>query len=145
LLLDILKPIYDYCVSRGYNPEGEAVRVGDWPVQFIPAFSPLTAEAMREAEVAEVEGVPLRVVSANYLALIALSTGRPKDFVRVLALTESGAVSFEGLEPLAKRHGLSGQLQRFRSRFQGSRVPFRGKALPGSQKTPQTASDTTRP
>jgi hypothetical protein len=25
--LDILKPIYDYCASKGYSPEGEAVRV----------------------------------------------------------------------------------------------------------------------
>jgi len=117
--LDVFKPIYDYCISKGYSPEGEAVRVGDWPVQFIPAFSPLTEEAMREAEVAEIEGVPLRVVSANYLALIALSTGRPKDFARILALTESASVSLDGLEPLAKRHGLSGQLQRFKSRFWG--------------------------
>ena len=116
--LDILKPIYDYCVSKGYRPEGEAVRVGDWPVQFIPAFSPLTAEAMREAEIGEIEGVPLRVVSANYLALIALSTGRPKDYARVLALVESGSVSLDGLVHLAKQHGLSGQLQRFIARFQ---------------------------
>ena len=116
--LDILKPIYDYCVSKGYSPEGEAVRVGDWPVQFIPAFSPLTAEAMREAEIVEIEGVPLRVVSANYLALIALSTGRPKDYARVLALVESGSVSLDGLVHLAKQHGLSGHLQRFIARFQ---------------------------
>ncbi len=26
----------------GYLPEGEAIRVGDWPVQFIPAFNELT-------------------------------------------------------------------------------------------------------
>ena len=35
--------------------EGEAIRVGKWPVQFIPAFIPLTEEAMREAETAEIE------------------------------------------------------------------------------------------
>jgi hypothetical protein len=29
--LDILKPINDYCVSKGYRSEGDAVRVGDWP------------------------------------------------------------------------------------------------------------------
>jgi hypothetical protein len=73
---------------------------------------------MREAEIVEIEGVPLRVVSANYLALIALSTGRPKDYARVLALAESGSVSPDGLVPLAKQHGLSSQLRRFRARFQ---------------------------
>ena len=80
--LDILRPVYDYCASRGYRPEGEAIRVGDWPVQFIPAFDRLTEEAMRAAEHAEVNGVPLRVVRADYLGVIALGTGRPKDFAR---------------------------------------------------------------
>ncbi|MGB9440149.1 MAG: hypothetical protein WCB15_19535, partial [Desulfobacterales bacterium] len=39
--LDVLSPIYAFCRERGYLPEGEAIRVGDWPVQFIPAFSKL--------------------------------------------------------------------------------------------------------
>jgi hypothetical protein len=50
---DVLRPIHEYCASRGYRLEGEAIRVGDWPVQFIPAFNPLTEEAMREAQVAD--------------------------------------------------------------------------------------------
>ena len=36
--LDVLAPLYAFCRERGYNPEGEAVRVGDWPVQFMPVF-----------------------------------------------------------------------------------------------------------
>ena len=50
--LAILRPIYEFCANRGWYPEGEAVRVGDWPVQFIPAFNPLTEEAMRRADTA---------------------------------------------------------------------------------------------
>ena len=42
--LDVLGPLYDYCRTRGYEPEGEAVRVGAWPVQFVPVFSDLTRE-----------------------------------------------------------------------------------------------------
>ena len=114
---DILRPIYEYCTARGYRIEGAAIRVGEWPVQFIPAFSPLTEESMREAEVAEIEGVPLRVVRADHLALIALSTGRPKYFARILSMMESGSVSLAVLEPLAARHGLSAELKRFRARF----------------------------
>ena len=114
---DILRPIYEYCTARGYRIEGEAIRVGEWPAQFIPAFSPLTEESMREAEVAEIEGVPLRVVRADHLALIALSTGRPKYFARILSMMESGSVSLAVLEPLAARHGLSAELKRFRARF----------------------------
>jgi hypothetical protein len=115
--IDLLKPIYEFCASRGYVPEGEAIRVGDWPVQFIPVFNHLTEEAVREAESAEIEGVPIRVVRADYLAVIALSTGRPKDFARILALLESEAVSRKEVEELAARHGLRPDWQKFRRRF----------------------------
>jgi hypothetical protein len=42
--LDVLRPIYDYCAMQGFGSEGEAIRVGEWPVQFIPAFNPLTED-----------------------------------------------------------------------------------------------------
>jgi hypothetical protein len=115
--LDVLAPIYQFCISKGYAPEGEAVRVGAWPVQFIPAFSALTQEAMAKADTADFEGAPLRVVRADYLAAIALSVGRAKDFTRILALLESGSVSADGVAVLAARHGLSAAWQRFRTRF----------------------------
>ena len=93
--IDVLSPLYAFCRERGFEPEGEAIREGDWPVQFIPAFSPLTESAIREAETSDVDGVPLRVVRADYRAVIALSVGRAKDFARILALQEAGAVSDE--------------------------------------------------
>jgi hypothetical protein len=115
--LDILHPLYEYCAAKGYRPEGEAIRVGDWPVQFIPPFNSLTEEAMREAETAQIQGVPIRVVRADYLGIIALSTGRPKDFARILSLLDSGAVTTADLESLAARYGLSAEWQRFLRRF----------------------------
>ena len=115
--IDIPGPIYTFCASRGFQPEGESIRVGDWPVQFIPAFSPLTDEAMREAEVAAIEGIPIRVVRPDHLGVIALSTGRPKDYARILALLESGSVGRDDLQKLAERHGLAGEWHRFQERF----------------------------
>lgn len=115
--LDVLEPIYAYCRDRGYTPEGEAVRVGAWPVQFVPVFSPLTREAVSRADTAEFDGIPLRVVGAGYLAVIALSVGRAKDFARVLALVESGAVTRDDIGALAARHGLAGAWSRFTRRF----------------------------
>lgn len=115
--IDELSPIYEFCSSRGYAPEGEAIRAGDWPVQFIPAFNPLTAEAVREAETGEIDGVPLRVVRADFLATIALSTGRPKDFARILALLESGAVSSADITMLATRFKLQSEWRKFKERF----------------------------
>ncbi len=115
--LDVLSPIYAYCATKGYRPEGEAVRVGAWPVQFIPAFSPLTEAAMQNAETADYEGVPLRVVSADYLAVLALSVGRAKDSARILALLEAASTSRDRIASLAARHGLTEAWKRFGKRF----------------------------
>lgn len=115
--LNPLAGIYRFCAEKGYQPEGEAVRVGAWPVQFIPVFSPLTQEALRQAETADFEGVPLRVVRADHLAAIALSVGRAKDWTRIVALLESGSVGRDEMARLSNRHGLSDAWQRFEARF----------------------------
>ncbi|MGH9363712.1 MAG: hypothetical protein ACRD1B_00385 [Thermoanaerobaculia bacterium] len=115
--LDALQSLYEFCAARGYQPEGEAVRVGAWPVQFVPVFSPLTQEALALAETVDFEGVPLRVVRADHLAVIALSVGRAKDFTRILALFEAGSVTKEEIQELAGRHGLADAWKRFQKRF----------------------------
>jgi hypothetical protein len=118
--LDVLSPIYAFCRDRGYLPEGEAIRVGDWPVQFIPAFSKLTREAIRDAETGDLDGIPLRVIRADYLAVIALSVGRGKDFARVLALREADAVTDKEISDLAMRHNLTSEWNLFKERFDES-------------------------
>lgn len=115
--LDTLAEVYSFCAKKGFRPDGEAIRVGTWPVQFVPAFNPLTVEAMERADVADFEGVPLRVVRADHLAAIALSTGRAKDFTRILALLETGSVTAQQVAALAARHDLGEAWQRFTSRF----------------------------
>jgi hypothetical protein len=115
--LDVLLPIYTFCAQKGYHPEGEAIRVGAWPVQFVPIYSPLVSEAVEQADTVDFEGVPFRVVRADHLAVIALSVGRSKDFARILALLESGSVSREEIARLAERHDLSEAWKRFEARF----------------------------
>jgi hypothetical protein len=115
--LDPLTPIYEFCRARGYALEGEAVKVGAWPVQFIPVFNRLTGEALGQAEAVDFEGIPLRVIRADYLAVIALNVGRAKDFARILSLLECGAVSREQIASLAQRHQLSEAWTRFKRRF----------------------------
>jgi hypothetical protein len=115
--LDVPKPIYDFCAARGHPPEGEAIRVGAWPVQFIPVFSPLTEEALQQAETADFEGTPVRVIRADHLAVIALSTGRAKDYARILGLLESGSVGRDQVARPAARHGLEDAWRRFEARF----------------------------
>ena len=115
--LDVLAPIYAYCRSRGLSSQGQWIRVGSWPVQFIPPYSPITEAALREAVVEDFEGVPLRVVRADFLAMIALDTGRPRDFDRIIRMMEAGAIDLGGLQTLAEPHGLSPKLRAFRSRY----------------------------
>lgn len=115
--LDVLKDIYAFCAEKGYHSEGEAIRVGAWPVQFVPVFDDLTRAALEEAEEADFEGVPFRVVRADYLAVIALSVGRAKDFGRILALLESGSVKPADIKRLAGRFELSKAWDRFKKRF----------------------------
>ncbi|HEU5181156.1 MAG TPA: hypothetical protein VFW45_10200 [Candidatus Polarisedimenticolia bacterium] len=115
--LDVLSPIYAFCAERGYAAEGESVRIGTWPVQFIPTFSNLTREALEQAATADFGGVPLRVVGADYLAVIALSVGRAKDVARILALLESKSVTRDSIGLLARRHDLSDAWARFQEKF----------------------------
>lgn len=115
--LDALSPIYRFCASKGMEPEGEAIRIGAWPVQFIPVFSPLTEEAVAQAEAADYDGILVRVLRADHLAVIALSIGRAKDFARILALLESGSTTEDEIATLAFKHGLSNVWKRFKARF----------------------------
>ena len=115
--LDVLGDIYEFCAARGYRPEGEAILIGAWPTQFVPAFSALTEEAMEQAVTADFDGVPLRVVRADHLAVIALSVGRAKDLTRILSLLESGSVSRDAIKSLAARHDLAEAWCRFERRF----------------------------
>jgi hypothetical protein len=115
--LEVLRDIYAFCAARGYLPEGEAIQVGTWPTQFVPVFTPLTREALEQAETADFDGVPFRVVRAVHLAVIALSVGRARDLTRVLSLLESGAVTRQEIGLLAARHGLSAAWQQFELKF----------------------------
>ena len=115
--LDVLRPLYEFCSERGYRAEGEAVLVGAWPAQFIPVFSKLTREAMEQADIADFEGVPLRVVRPAHLAVIALSVGRAKDWTRILALLESGSVTRDEIGALAARHELLETWEVFQKKF----------------------------
>lgn len=115
--IDVLEPIYAFCATKGFHAEGEAIRVGAWPVQFIPVFDRLTREAMEQADTVDFEGEPLRVVRADHLAAIALGTGRTKDSVRILTLLEADSVTPEEIADLAEEHGLAEAWSRFKTRF----------------------------
>lgn len=105
--LAILTPIYDYLRSRGYGPKGEFIYVEMLPVQFLPVFNPLTDEAVERAQTIKFAGVPTRVMRPEHLIAIMLDTGRPKDYARIAAFLEQGAVNMRSLQAVLRRHGLA--------------------------------------
>jgi len=110
-------PIFDYLTARGGVPEGEYIRIGDWPVQFIPASGPLLEEALAQAAKIDVEGTMARVFSAEHLAVIALQTGRAKDKARLLQFLESGVLDAKRFQAVITRHSLGEAWKRFESQF----------------------------
>lgn len=116
-LILTLTPIYDFLKARGHAPDGDAMMVHKWPVQFLPAESRLLREAVESAREIDFEGVPARVMTAEHLMAIALETGRGKDFARLLMFVESKVADMERLRELLERHGLGAAWRRFERNY----------------------------
>ncbi len=72
---------------------------------------------MLHAEVGDIDGLAVRVVRADYLAVMALKVGRAKDRLRILALIESNAVSPVEIEKLANKYQLEYLWAKFKEQF----------------------------
>ena len=110
-------PIFDYLKKFGCRMEGEHIIISDWPVQFLPANGPLLEEALANAAEVDVEGNRARVFGAEYLAAIALQTGRAKDKARLLQFVEAGWLATAAFEELIVRHGLKEKWKKFSRQF----------------------------
>jgi hypothetical protein len=73
----------------------------------LPVFNPLNEEAVAHAREFDYEGIPVRVMTPEYLVAIMLQTGRSKDFVRVARFLEASAFDLGGLSQILKRHNLT--------------------------------------
>jgi hypothetical protein len=112
-----LTPIYEYLASNGYEAEGEAVNVEGWPVQFLPTYNPLVAEAVEQAVETKFKRTRTRVMSAEHLVAIMLQTSRTKDYGRAAEFLEAGAVDAARLTDILSRHGLTDKWQEFKDKF----------------------------
>jgi hypothetical protein len=110
-------PIFDYLKGFGCKMEGEYIVISGWPVQFLPASGPLLEDALDSAVEVDVEGEPARVLTAEYLAAVALQTGRAKDKARLLQFIEAHALDRKKFEQLVERHGLSDKWRQFQQQF----------------------------
>jgi len=100
-------PGWDYLKARGYTKiEKEAIVVEGWPLQFLPATTPLEYEAYLKAQVLDVEDVSVRVATPEHLVAIMVKVGRQKDLARIAMFLSQDAVDASALEGVLNRHGL---------------------------------------
>jgi hypothetical protein len=111
------QPIFDYLTAQGCAVQGEYIVIAGWPVQFLPPPSPLVEEALENTVTMDVEGTPARVFTAEYLAAIALQTGRAKDKARLLQFIESGRMNRDLFEKILTRHLLEKAWTKFQLQF----------------------------
>lgn len=105
--LMILTPIYEYAAKHNFPIKAEHIIIADFPVQFLPTFNALTADATENADEFELEDTVVRVVSPEHLVAIMLDTGRTKDFLRINLFLEINLVNMERLEAILEKHDLS--------------------------------------
>lgn len=115
--LVVLTPLYDRLKELGAMLQDEHVLIHGWPVQILPAYTPLVEEAVRDAREQAFEGLAVPVVTADHLCAIALQTGRPKDYLRVYSLIQAGCVSAAKLRQLIQTHGLQERWNDYARRY----------------------------
>src|SRR6266436_6391235 len=113
-------PGLDYLKARGYAEfRNEGIVIEDWPVQFLPATTQLEREAYLNAEISNLDEVPVRVALPEHLVAIMLSVRRPKDLARVEMFLSQDAVKIDVLEDLIQRHGLTEEWDAYKRKFAG--------------------------
>ena len=101
-----LEAVYTWARQRGFGVDAEHLMMHGVPVQLLPAFSPLVAEAITEAPVHDYDGVSVHVVGPEHLVALALQAGGARRRERAWLLVESGAVDRARLRHLLHRHGI---------------------------------------
>ncbi len=108
-----LAPIYAYFTGRGAVVRDEHLIIADWPVQFLPATTPVVDDALANAVHMQVDDQPVSVLSQEHLAAIALETGRMKDKIRLAQFLASETFDRARFDALAVRFALTDKWRRF--------------------------------
>ena len=113
----LLMPFMSYLAQKGYPFTAQYVKIGTLMVDFVGVYNPLTEEALDNAVEVTVYDVPTRVFSPEYLAAIALQTGRIQDFEKVIKLYREGNVDKKYLGTIIKRHNLLRRWNEFKRKY----------------------------
>lgn len=101
-----LEGIYSWARARGFSLDAEHVVIQGVPVQFLPAYNALVADAIAAARQIDYEGVPVRVVDPEHLVALAIQAGGARRRERALQLLEHGGLNRTRLRSILARHGI---------------------------------------
>jgi hypothetical protein len=104
-----MSPLFDFMRSLGATEEnGDHLRFAGWLIHILSPKSPsLVEEALDNAESYDAgQGVTTRVFKLEYLAAIALETGREKDKLRVRMLADRKALDTREFAAIIKHYRL---------------------------------------
>jgi hypothetical protein len=112
-----LGAIWADLIVHGAVPEGDHLVIGGWPVRFLPPGTPLYDEAILDAQMNDFGGQGGRIMRPEYLAAIAIATGRTKDYVRVDEFIRREKINRAEFMRLIEKHGLQAKWKTFELRF----------------------------
>lgn len=112
-----LSHIFEYLKGKGFIVEGEHVIIADTPIQFLPPTSLLVEKALEEAVDRDIDGTPVRVFKAEYIAAIALELCRSKDKIRLNQFIEEEVLDAAMFGSIVNAYGLSEKWKKFKSQF----------------------------
>ena len=102
-------PLFAWLKQRGYAfGDEDRVLIHGVPVQFLAASPGLEDEALDAATTVDLDGVPARLLTVEYLVAIMLKIGRNKDRARLALMAELVAPPWnkQRLHDLLQRHHL---------------------------------------
>jgi len=113
--LTIMKPVFTWLQSEGYDFLGEHILLEGIPVQFIPVYNNLLKEAVENASVLRYDNVPVKVIAPEYLIAIMFQVNRKKDKERALRFFEEYEIDKDKLLRILKEYDLLENYNDFRN------------------------------
>jgi len=119
--IDVLAPIYQYLIEKGFKAKKEHVLIEGVPVQFIPAYNELVKEAVQYSNEVKYGRIKTKILGLEYLIAVMLQTYRPKDRERLVKVFEEAKIDRTLLKKILKKYGLYDKYVQFKEMYFGAK------------------------
>jgi len=116
LVLD-MSPLYNFAEEQGFTFDHEFINIHGWLVQFVESgMDPLWLDAIESPRLIPVGKVAVPVIKPNFLVLMWLSAGRPKDYEKIARFVDAGLVTERDFS-IVDQYGLTVEWEKVKDRF----------------------------